>query len=85
MPFYKIRSTGRKQKAFYFKGEAIESCAYGQNEADNKDVIVDEVIKEKLVSKDYQFEEKKSPFYKLIRKKKALLKVDVINDLPTAK
>jgi tetratricopeptide (TPR) repeat protein/class 3 adenylate cyclase len=74
--------TGRKQKAFYFKGEAIESCAYGQNEADNKDVIVDEVIKEKLVSKDYQFEEKKSPFYKLIRKKKALLKVDVINDLP---
>lgn len=74
--------TGKKRKAFYFRGAPIDHCAYGQNEADNQEVILDEQLKGRLEQKGFSFRKIKEPYYKLERGKITLPKIDGLIDLP---
>jgi tetratricopeptide (TPR) repeat protein/class 3 adenylate cyclase len=67
--------TGHEQKAFYFKGEPIDHCAYGQNEASNQEIIIDEALKTLLSGADYEFDAIKPPYLKLRREQTALKQV----------
>lgn len=57
--------TGQDHKAYYFKGQAIDNCAYGQNEAEDQDVIIDNILEKQLKNSSFTFQKIKPPFYKL--------------------
>ncbi|KAA3630634.1 MAG: adenylate/guanylate cyclase domain-containing protein [Bacteroidetes bacterium] len=74
--------TGDQQKAFYFKGDPIDHCAYGQNEADDQEVIIDEALQARLSSARFTFERITYPYLKLTREDVNLPEIPTKVDLP---
>ncbi len=74
--------TGQEQKTYYFKGEPIDHCAYGQNEAKNQEIIIDQVLKKQLSANRYNFYAIKPPFLKLRREQEVVQQVSEVVNLP---
>ena len=56
---------GKKQKSFYFRGAPIEHCAECQVRAHDKDIVLDEALRQLIKHTVYELEEVEPQFYRI--------------------